>query len=77
MAGDTKTASDTSTRQRQISISNYISVSIFNCTFRIASVSRKGRRPVGNISPQVSVHFVRISIRQFARQIGFVDGSEK
>ena len=43
----------------------------------IASVSRKGRRPVGNISPQVSVHFVRISIRQFACQIGFVDGSEK
>ena len=43
----------------------------------IASVSRKGRRSVGNISPQVSVHLVRVCVRQLSSQISFVDGSEK
>ena len=63
--------------QWQISISNYISVSIFNCTFRVASVGRKCRRSVGNINPQVSVYLVRVCVRQLSSQIGFVDGSEK
>ena len=30
----------------------------------IASVSRQGRRPVGNISPQVSVYLVRVCVLQ-------------
>ena len=43
----------------------------------IASVSRKCRRSVGNINPQVSVYLVRVCVRQLSSQISFVDGSEK
>ena len=43
----------------------------------IASVSRKCRRSVGNINPQVCVYLVRVCVRQLSSQISFVDGSEK